>query len=218
MRRADRSVVMIAAVVMGSYRPLPEPPKFVSRAAKVAKTLKLRTPAKLYIYETLLERLPQDLEDMAAELGQFIQAEHAVMGQRHLARHRHVAPADQPHIGDGVMGARHGRVVTSVVRSPVRPATRWRLVVSMASARVIIGSMVVSRRASIDFPAPGGPSRSTFGSERLPHVQLHPSCYGCRGPTQVTLSGGGTRMMAKVMTTPRSTPLPPVGRRYQSPR
>jgi hypothetical protein len=29
-------------------------------------------PAKLYVYETLLERLPQDLEDMAAELGQFI--------------------------------------------------------------------------------------------------------------------------------------------------
>jgi hypothetical protein len=26
------------------------------------------------------------------------------VGQRHLARHRHVAPADQPHIGNGVNG------------------------------------------------------------------------------------------------------------------
>jgi hypothetical protein len=72
MRRVDRSVVM------GSYRPLPEPPKFASRAAKAAKTLKLRTSAKLYIYETLLERLQQDLQDMAAELGQFIQEEDPV--------------------------------------------------------------------------------------------------------------------------------------------
>ena len=42
MRRVDRSVVMTATVVMGSYRPLPEPPKFVSRAAKATKTSKLR--------------------------------------------------------------------------------------------------------------------------------------------------------------------------------
>jgi hypothetical protein len=31
-------------------------------------------------------------------------------------------------------------------------------VVSRASARLIAGKMEVSRRASIDFPAPGGPS------------------------------------------------------------
>jgi hypothetical protein len=92
----DRSVVMTATVVMGSYRPLPEPPTFVSRAAEVAKTLKLRTPAKLYIYETLLERLAQDLQDMAAALGPCIQAAHAVVGQRHVARQRPVAPLIRP--------------------------------------------------------------------------------------------------------------------------
>jgi hypothetical protein len=92
MRRADRSVVMTTTIVMGSYRPLPEPPKFVSRAAKVAKTLKLRTPARLYVYDAVLERLPQDLQDMAAELGQFIQEAHPVVRQRHLARHRHLWP------------------------------------------------------------------------------------------------------------------------------
>jgi hypothetical protein len=43
---------------------------------------------------------------MAAELGQFIQEEHAVVGQRGLPWHRHVAPAEQPHIRDGEMGGR----------------------------------------------------------------------------------------------------------------
>jgi hypothetical protein len=40
----------------------------------------------LYLYDTLFEQLPQDLEDMAAELGPFIQEAHAVVGQPHLAR------------------------------------------------------------------------------------------------------------------------------------
>jgi hypothetical protein len=57
------------------------------------------------------------------------------------------------------------------VRSPVRPATRWIRVVSIASARVIAGRMVVSRRASIDVPAPGGPSKSRLWAERL-HLLL----------------------------------------------
>ena len=43
------------------------------------------------------------LEDIAAELGEFIQEEHAVMGQRHFARHGHLAPTDQPCIRDGVV-------------------------------------------------------------------------------------------------------------------
>jgi hypothetical protein len=81
MRRADRSVTMTATVVMGSYRPLPEPPTFVSRAAKVAKTLKLRTPAKLYIDETLLERLAQDVQDMARALRELVQTQDAVVCQ-----------------------------------------------------------------------------------------------------------------------------------------
>jgi hypothetical protein len=58
----------------------------------------------LYIYDTLLERLAQDLQNMAAELGPFIQEEHAMVGQRHLAGHRHVAPTDQPRIREGVVG------------------------------------------------------------------------------------------------------------------
>jgi hypothetical protein len=59
---------------------------------------------RLSRYDALLERLAQDFEDMAAELGQFIQEEDAIMGQRHFTRHRHMAPTDQPRIRDGVMG------------------------------------------------------------------------------------------------------------------
>jgi hypothetical protein len=62
---------------------------------------------------------------VACALGPFIQKEHAVVRQRHFAGHRHLAPADQPRIRDGVVGARKGRVVTKAVRPPVRPATRW---------------------------------------------------------------------------------------------
>jgi hypothetical protein len=95
---------------------------------------------------------------MTAKLRQFIQEEYAVVGQRHVARHRHVAAPDQPDIRDGVMGGRNRRVVTTAVQSPVRPATRWMRVVSVASARVIAGRMAVHRRVSFDGPN-SGPTR-----------------------------------------------------------
>jgi hypothetical protein len=79
-----------------------------NRAAIAARVARSRTPERLCVYDTLLQRLAQDLEDLAAELGEFIQAEHAMVGQRHFARHRHVAPADHPRIREGVMGARTG--------------------------------------------------------------------------------------------------------------
>jgi hypothetical protein len=62
----------------------------------------------LYACDTLLERLAQHLEDVTAELRQLIQKEHAIMRQRYLPWHRHLAAADQPHIGDGVMGGPKG--------------------------------------------------------------------------------------------------------------
>ena len=78
--------------------------EIIDRAAKPLKLLLFSTPARLYVYDTLLERLAQDLQDMAAALGPFIQEEHAVVGQRHLAGHRYVAAADQPRIRDGLVG------------------------------------------------------------------------------------------------------------------
>jgi len=80
---------------------------------------------RLYSCDALLERLAQDLEDLVAALGQFVQARHAVVGQRHLARPRPVALADQPDSGDGVMGGREtagpdqGRPVAGVAGDAV---------------------------------------------------------------------------------------------------
>jgi hypothetical protein len=71
-------------------------------------------------------------------------------------------------------GARKGRVVTTAGRPCVRPATRGMRVVSSASARLIAGRMVARRRASIDFPAPGGPSNRTLWTQCPHRVQLHP--------------------------------------------
>jgi hypothetical protein len=64
---------------------------------------------RLYLYDTLLKRLAQDVEDMASELGQFIQEEHAVWmrvvsrvsarviaGRRMVRRH---ASLDVPTLG-----------------------------------------------------------------------------------------------------------------------
>jgi hypothetical protein len=43
----------------------------------------------------LLQRLTQGLDDAPVELGQFIEEEHAVVGQRHFPGPRHPAAADE---------------------------------------------------------------------------------------------------------------------------
>jgi hypothetical protein len=78
-RGGDTSGMTIAAEVLGGHCPLLDPSEVVSRAVKVAKTLRSRTPAKLYSCKTLLERLAQDLQAMAADLRPFIQEEDAVV-------------------------------------------------------------------------------------------------------------------------------------------
>jgi hypothetical protein len=90
-------------VVVDGYRMLTASLTAMTRRDNSAKELRSRTPAKLYVYDTLLERLAQDLEDMAAEFGPFIQERHAIVGQRHVARHRHMAPANHPRVRDGVV-------------------------------------------------------------------------------------------------------------------
>ena len=61
-------------------------------------------------YFLLFQRLSQHLQHTAPELGQFVEKQHPVVRQRHLARPRRLPAADQRHLRDGV------------VRSPVRPA------------------------------------------------------------------------------------------------
>jgi hypothetical protein len=75
-----------------------------ARMARATSMPKSATPAKLYACEAILEGLAQNLQDMAAVLGPFIQEAHAVVGQRHLAGHRHVTPTDQPRIREGLVG------------------------------------------------------------------------------------------------------------------
>jgi hypothetical protein len=139
--------ILPATVVVGGYRRLPKPTEVLSRAAQAAKALRSMMPAKLYSCDTLLEGLRQHLEDMAAELGQLIQEERAVVSQRHLTRRRHLPPPINLHIRDGVLGGTQQVGVTNAVWSPVRPATRWMCVVARAPARVIAGRIMASRWA-----------------------------------------------------------------------
>jgi hypothetical protein len=126
-----------------------------TRAAIAAKTARSRMRGKLHAYDTLLAGLARDLHDMAAELRQFIQAEHAMVASDPSPGIGTWPPPISPASEMVWWGARHGRVVTHAVRSPVRPTTLWIRVVLMASARVIAGKMVVSRRARMDSPAQG---------------------------------------------------------------
>ena len=79
-------------VVAGGYRERPESLTAMTWRAKSARALRFRTCGRLYSCETILQRLAQDLEDMPPELRQFIQEEHAVVCQRHLARYGDLAP------------------------------------------------------------------------------------------------------------------------------
>ena len=86
-----------------------------------------RTRARLHACEVVLERLAQDLQDLASELGRLIQEEHPVLGQRHLLRHGHVAASDEAHIRDGVMqgakrlGGGQRRTVAGAAGETVNP-------------------------------------------------------------------------------------------------
>lgn len=58
--------------------------------------------------EALLDRLAQNLEDIAAELWQFTQEELTVVRQRHLTQHGDMPAPNQLHIRDRVVGGGKG--------------------------------------------------------------------------------------------------------------
>ena len=93
-----------------------------TRAMRVARS---RTPAKLYWCKTLLERLPQHLYDMAEELRELIQKAHAMVRQRHLARHRHMAATDQSHVREGVVRGLGNQVIIFPRTTEQRLAAGW---------------------------------------------------------------------------------------------
>jgi hypothetical protein len=84
-------------------RAVPESLRASIRLANSANVWRSRTCGRLSACNTLLKRL-EDLEDVAAELRQFVQKEDPVVRQRHFPRQRHLAAPDQAHLGDGVMG------------------------------------------------------------------------------------------------------------------
>jgi hypothetical protein len=151
----------------------------IIRLANCAKIRRFRTCGRSYLYDTLLERVAQYLQHVAAARRQRIPKAHAMVGPRPLARHGHLPTTDQPHVRDGVVrgakwaGSDEGGTVAGEAVNTVDA------VVSRASARVMSGRMVVSRRANLDFPAPGAPSSRTLWSERLHHVQRHQRLWRC---------------------------------------
>ena len=81
---------------MGSYWTRPSLPAVSSRLAKTAISLRLRTLWRLSVDETLLEGPASHLQDVVAARRPFIQTEHPVVRQRHLAGQRHLAPPIRP--------------------------------------------------------------------------------------------------------------------------
>jgi hypothetical protein len=110
-------------VLMGGYWTRPERLTVSSRVAKSAISLRLKMLWRLYLCDALLERRAQGLQHVAPALQPCIQQVHAMVRPRHLARHRDLPAPEQPHIGGRMVWARNGRVVTTAVRAPVRPAT-----------------------------------------------------------------------------------------------
>jgi hypothetical protein len=83
--------------------------------------------------EVSLDRLAQALDDVAAELWQFTQEEHAMVRQRYITQYRDTTAPYQFHIRDRVVGGKGtGRDEDGAVAG--RPATRWMSVDSISTA------------------------------------------------------------------------------------
>jgi hypothetical protein len=94
---------VVTVTVADGYRARPDSLTAIARIAKSAKLLRSSTRWRLSVEDTLFEWLAEHLEDMTPALREFVQEEHAMVRQRHLARPRDLAAADPPHIRDGMM-------------------------------------------------------------------------------------------------------------------
>jgi hypothetical protein len=137
-----------------------------------------RTRGRWYWCEAIIERLTQPFEHMPLELGEFIEEEDTVVGERPLARRGHLAPTDQPHIGNGMVGGatRPGGDDGGAPPGEAGDAMDAGGVDGLGQGH--LGEDVVRRRGSIDFPAPGGPRSKTSGAECWHECPLYPQ-GGC---------------------------------------
>jgi hypothetical protein len=87
--------------MVGGYRARPKLFEFMSRDAKAANALRLRTCGRLLVENTILERLPSHLQPVACECGQLIEDEDAVVRQRSLTGPGELPAADSADVGDG---------------------------------------------------------------------------------------------------------------------
>jgi hypothetical protein len=112
-------------------------------AAIAASAARPRTRGRWSAYNTRLERLTQDLEDMPPELRPCIQEEDAVVCQRHLAWPGEVPTGDPPHIGD-----RLGRIATWAGRDARRAGAGQ--AGDAVDARGLAGRTLIDRSAHHD--------------------------------------------------------------------
>jgi hypothetical protein len=71
---------------------------------------------------SLFQRLAQRLQGIAAELGQLVEEEDAVVGEAHLPRAGNAAAADEAGVGDRVMRRAEGRRARRAWPAGRRPA------------------------------------------------------------------------------------------------
>src|SRR3954469_11902268 len=94
---------------------------------------------------------------MRLKFRQLVEKENAVVCKRDFARPCTQAAAHQGRHARGMVRARNGR---RLVRAPslISPATEAIMETSSSSGGVSGGKMVGRRAASMDLPAPGGPT------------------------------------------------------------
>jgi hypothetical protein len=78
------------------YRAVHDSLRGIIRLSNSANVWRVRTCGRLSAENTLLQRLAQHLQDMAAARRQLIQEQHAGVCQRHLTRPWHLAPRSAP--------------------------------------------------------------------------------------------------------------------------
>ncbi len=105
-----------------------------------------------------LQRRPQGLQGVAAELAELVEEEDAAMGERRLAGARGLPPPTSPAGLTVWWGARNGR--PPAPSPPRRPQALAIRATSSASSAARGGRIEGRRLAASDLPAPGGPTIS----------------------------------------------------------
>jgi hypothetical protein len=108
---------IITTIVVTCHWTLPTSRSTTTHAAIPARRLRSTTCGRLYLYDTLLERLPQDLEDMASELEELIEVEIRWCASGPSVRRGTWLPAINPTCETVGCWARRGRMSTAALAS-----------------------------------------------------------------------------------------------------